>query len=386
MNHDWAGITTEPAKNRRVLFVSNTAFSLYNFRHGVMRALLDAGYQVIALAPHDNYAEKLERMGVQYLESRMSPRGANPLEEISLFFRLFRQFRQLRPMAVFNYTIKPIVYGGLAARLVGVPSVAVVTGLGYAFLHRNWITRMARALLRLAFRFPREVWVINPDDGEALRQHRMVRQEQMKQLFGEGVDLDHFRPAPWHDGAEVRFLLLARMLRDKGVMEFVEAARMLKPRHPQARFCLLGPVGVANPTAIGRETIDAWVSEGIVEYLGVTEEVRPHIAAADCVVLPSYREGVPRSLMEASAMARPIVTTDSPGCREVVEDGQTGYLCRVRDTLDLAHKLELLINLPRDARMAMGQRGNQLVKRKFDERRIIDIYLTCLAGFRTQKS
>jgi len=386
MSKGLSGIVPLEQENRRVLFVSNTAFSLYNFRQGAMQALLDAGYQVIALAPHDSYADKLERMGVRYLDLRMSARGTNPFAEILLFFRLVRLFRQLRPMAVFNYTIKPVVYGSLAARLAGVPSVAVVTGLGYAFLHRNWITRMARALLKVAFRLPREVWIINPDDGQALSEYHMVRPEQLRQLFGEGLNLDHFRPSPWHDGEQIRFLLIARMLRDKGVMEFVEAARMLKRRYPQARFCLLGPAGVANPTAISRGTLDAWVAEGVVDYLGVTEDVRPHIAASDCVVLPSYREGVPRSLMEASAMARPIVTTDTPGCREVVADGETGYLCRVRDARDLANKLELLINLPRDAKIAMGQSGSDLVRQKFDERRIIEIYLTFLAGLRAKSS
>ncbi len=372
----------EGAHGRSVLLVSNTAFSLYNFRQGVMRALLDAGYQVVALAPHDEYVEKLVRMGVRYLELPMSARGANPVEEIRLLLRLVRLFRQLRPAAVFNYTIKPVVYGSLAARWVGVPSVAVVTGLGYAFLHRNWITRMARALLRVAFRFPRAVWVINPDDGAALREYRMVRPEQLMQLFGEGVNLNHFRPLPSHGGAETRFLLVARMLRDKGVVEFVDAARLLKPHYPQARFLLLGPAGVQNPTAIARSTLDAWVDEGVVEYLGVTQDVRPHIAAADCVVLPSYREGVPRSLMEASAMARPVVTTDSPGCREVVVHGKTGYLCRVQDAQDLASKMELLINLPHDARMVMGRAGRELVEQHFDERRIIDVYLQYLSGIR----
>lgn len=372
-------MTSVGSGNKRVLLVSNTAFSLYNFRQGVMQALLDAGFEVFAAAPRDSYAEKLERMGVHFLELRMDARGVNPWCEVGLFFRLLRMLRQIRPITVFNYTIKPVVYGSFAARLVGVPSVAVVTGLGYAFLHRNWITRMARVLLRAAFRFTREVWVINPDDGQLLREYQMVRPGQLRQLFGEGVNLDYFRPAPWHDGDEVRFLLVARMLRDKGVMEFAEAARQLKPRYPHVRFSLLGPVGVENPTAIPRETINAWVAQGWLEYLGVTEDVRPYIAASDCVVLPSYREGVPRSLMEASAMSRPIVTTDSPGCREVVADGETGYLCRVKDAQDLANKLELLLNLPRNVRMAMGRCGSELMKLTFDEQRIIAIYLTFLA-------
>lgn len=179
---------------------------------------------------------------------------------------------------------------------------------------------------------------------------------------------------PLPAGSAPVFILIGRLLWDKGVREYVEAARVVRERFPNARFQLLGPLGVDNPSAIGRADVDAWVGEGVVEYLGEAHDVRPHIAAADCVVLPSYREGVPRTLMEASAMGRPIVATDVPGCRDVVADGDTGFLCRVRDSASLAEQLLRVIELGTAGRDAMGARGRQKVAAEFDEQQVVERY------------
>lgn len=371
---------------RCIVLVSNSAFGLYNFRAGVIRSMMASGYKVVAVAPQSPYTRALQRLGVACEDVPLSPQGVNPLAEVRLLWKLVGILRTYRPDAVFNYTIKPVIYGSWAARWVGVPSVAVLTGLGYAFLHDSWIARIARGLLRLALYFPREVWVINADDGRALREQKVVRDVKLRQLPGEGLDLTHFKPAGWHSGEEVRMLLIGRMLRDKGVAEFVSAARGLKPRYPHVRFQLLGPANVENPAAITLTEIQAWAARGDVEYLGAVDDVRPYIQASDCVVLPSYREGLPRVLLEAAAMARPVVAADSSGCRDAVVPGRTGLLCRPGDAEDLVRQLEHMIQLSRDERIAMGRRGREFVEAAFDERIVLAVYQDFLVRLRAQGS
>jgi glycosyltransferase involved in cell wall biosynthesis len=279
---------------------------------------------------------------------------------------------------VFHYTIKPNIYGSVAARLAGVASVAVTTGLGYVFIQHSRAAQVAKRLYRFAFRFPREVWFLNRDDEAAfVEQKLLVYPERARLLHGEGVDLDQFAPAP--PGGRTSpdrfaFVLIGRLLWDKGVGEYVEAARKLRMRYPHARFQLLGPLNVDNPSAISRADVDAWQNEGIVEYLGEAHDVRPVIAAADCVVLPSYREGVPRTLLEAAAMERPIVATDVPGCREVVEDGVNGLLCEVRNVESLADALARMLDMSDEERRAMAVRGRHKVANEFDERLVVERY------------
>jgi glycosyltransferase involved in cell wall biosynthesis len=193
-------------------------------------------------------------------------------------------------------------------------------------------------------------------------------------LHGEGVDLDEYAFAPLPQRERFVFILIGRLLWDKGVAEYVEAARRLRAKYPHARFQLLGPVGVDNPSAISRTEVDAWERDNVIEYLGEAHDVRPHIANADCVVLPSYREGVPRTLMEASAMGRPVVATDVPGCREVVEDGVTGFLCEAKNADSLAGTLERMLTLGEAQRAAMGVKGRENVAREFDEKVVVERY------------
>ena len=384
--HEAGGDSADGKVPSCVILVSNSAFGLYNFRAGVIRSLLASGCRVVAVAPRDSFSEALERQGVLCEDIALSPRGINPLAEALLFLRLIRIFRLYKPQAVFNYTIKPVIYGSWAAHWAGVPSVAVLTGLGYAFLHDSWIARVARGLLRLALHFALEVWVINADDGQTLRERGVVQGAKLRQLPGEGIDLAHFQPADWHVGAEVSLLLIGRMLRDKGVVEFVSAARRLKPRYPHVRFQLLGPADAQNLAAITLTEIQGWVAQGHVEYLGATDDVRPYIQASDCIVLPSYREGLPRVLMEAAAMARPVVVADSSGCREAVEPGRTGLLCRAGDAEDLTQKLEHMIQMSRSERVAMGRRGREFVEAAFDERIVIAVYEDFLARLVVRRS
>lgn len=363
------------AAKLRIALVCNTAWAIYTYRQGLIRTLVAAGVEVVVLAPRDRTFEPLAAMGCRCIELPVASKGTNPLHDLRTLAALYRHYRTIRPNVVFHYTIKPNIYGSIAAKLAGVPSVAVTTGLGYVFIQESRAAQIARRLYRFAFRFPREVWFLNRDDKAAfVERNLLVHPERARLLHGEGVDLDQFAFTPLAARTDFVFVLIGRLLWDKGVGEYVEAARQLKARYPHARFQLLGPAGVDNPSAITHDEVAGWQREGVIEYLGEAHDVRPFIAAADCVVLPSYREGVPRTLMEASAMGRPIVATDVPGCRDVVADGDTGFLCRVRDGASLAEQMIRMIELGAPGREAMGARGRRKVAAEFDEQQVVERY------------
>jgi glycosyltransferase involved in cell wall biosynthesis len=365
----------KPDSPLRISLVCNTAWAIYTYRHGLIRMLIGKGVAVTVLAPRDRTFELLTQMGCRCIDLPVASKGTNPRNDLRTLWALYRQYRALRPHLVFHYTIKPNIYGSIAAKLAGVPSVAVTTGLGYVFIQKSRAALVAKKLYRFAFRFPREVWFLNRDDQAAFVDQRLLAHPERARLMrGEGVDLDHFALTPLPEKSRFNFVLIGRLLWDKGVGEYVEAARRLRANYPHARFQLLGPVGVDNPSAITLDEMKAWQREGVIEYLGEAHDVRPHIANADCVVLPSYREGVPRTLMEASAMGRPIVATDVPGCREVVADGVTGLLCAARSGESLAAKLAQMLDMSADARRAMGERGRHKVTAEFDEAVVVERY------------
>jgi glycosyltransferase involved in cell wall biosynthesis len=359
----------------RIALVCNTAWAIYTYRQGLLNALTQSGAQVTVIAPRDRTFEPLEQMGCQCVELPVASKGTNPVDDLRTLRALYRHYRALKPDVVFHYTIKPNIYGSIAAWLARVPSLAVTTGLGYVFIQKSRAAQVAKRLYRFAFRFPREVWFLNRDDEAAFKeQNLLAHPERARLLHGEGVDLEQFAFTPPPARDTFSFVLIGRLLWDKGVGEYVEAARALRARYPYVRFQLLGPVGVDNPSAISREEVAAWEREGVIEYLGETVDVRPFIAAADCVVLPSYREGVPRTLMEASAMGRPIVATNVPGCREVVENGVNGLLCEARDAASLTAQLAAMLDLPQAERQKMAERGRKKIEKEFDERAVVQRY------------
>ncbi|GJH09308.1 glycosyltransferase family 4 protein [Caballeronia novacaledonica] len=366
---------TKEKSSLRIALVCNTAWAIYTYRQGVLRMLTAAGAQVTIIAPRDRTFEPLTEMGCRCVELPVASKGTDPRQDFRTLAALYREYRATRPHIVFHYTIKPNIYGSLAAMLARVPSIAVTTGLGYVFIQKSRTAQVAKLLYRFAFRFPREVWFLNRDDHEAfLHENLLAHPDRARRLHGEGVDLDEFAFQPLPARADFVFILIGRLLWDKGVAEYVEAARRIRAKYPHARFQLLGPVGVDNPSAISRTDVQKWEAENIVEYLGEANDVRPLVAAADCVVLPSYREGVPRTLMEASAMGRPIVATDVPGCREVVEDGVNGLLCEVKNADSLTEALERMLTLSSGEREAMALRGREKVTSEFDEKNVVERY------------
>lgn len=366
-----------PAKT--VVIAANCAWNVVNFRSSLVRALIEENYSVTVVAPPDDYAGKLIDLGCRYVPITIDNRGTNPLRDLKLIRAYYRVLADLRPSCLLAYTIKPNIYGSLSARLLGIPVINTVEGLGSPFVRKSWVTLMARQLFRLAFAGTHRGIFVNAEDRDYFIQTGLIRGSVAVRVPGCGVDTARFAPGVCDRDGAFRFLLAGRLLWDKGIREFVEAARRIRQRYPHARFQLLGFVEQSERGAVSREDLQSWQSEGLIEYLGSAEDVVPFIAAADCVVLPSYyREGIPRALMEAASMGKPIIGTDSVGCRDIVEDGVNGFTVRARDAADLAEKMEQLMLLPEHHRDLMGRNGRDKVLREFDERLVIREYLRAI--------
>lgn len=359
----------------RIVVMASFAKSLVILRRHLLAALAARGHEVIALAPDDvpEVRAELARIGVGFRMIALERTGMNPWRDLRAVAGLVALLRELRPEVMLSYTAKPVIYGGLAARAARVPHVfALVTGLGYAFIEQGTLRgRVVGALVRRLYRASlagaEAVLFQNADDRELFRELGLIGAAKRTVITdGSGVDLAAFavRPLP----PQPVFLLIARMLRDKGVVELADAARIVKRAVPGARIQLLGPHDT-NPAALSRAELAAWEREGIVEYLGETADVRPMIEAASVVVLPSYREGLPRSVLEGMAMGRPIIATDVPGCRQTVEHGVTGYLVPVRDAQALAAAMLRLIEAPAAA-AAMGAAARRLAETRFGVERV----------------
>jgi glycosyltransferase involved in cell wall biosynthesis len=367
-------------KASSILIIASIADSLINFRGPLITALQAKGFDVHVAAPDlpalSPVRLQLQTMGMKVHQVPMLRTGTNPLADLHSVWALWRLMRQIAPKMVLGYTIKPVIYGTLAAWLAGVPQrFTLITGLGYAFMddgNRSSLQALVERLYALALARAQRVFFQNPDDL-ALFQERGILQPHTPicVVNGSGVDLARFdvRPLPTVDlSRAVRFLFIGRLLGDKGVREYVQAARMLKHSHPQAHCVLVGWID-SNPNAITQAELDSWVDEGSIEFLGQLADVRQAIAACNVYVLPSYREGTPRTVLEAMAMGRAIVTTDAPGCRQAVVDGDNGFLVPIKDAEALAQAMRRFIDQP-SLQSSMGKRSRQMAEDKYDVHKV----------------
>ncbi|HEY6047957.1 MAG TPA: glycosyltransferase family 4 protein [Sphingomicrobium sp.] len=368
----------------RIILAANSAWNIANFRGGLVQALAANGYDPVVVAPADadSVEQRLAELPIERVPVRVQRSGLNVLADFRLLLSYRRILKQTQAAAFLGFTIKPNIYGCLAARSLGIPALANISGLGTVFIKPGPLLLLVTRLYRAAFRRAAVVFFQNPDDRSLFVERRIVRAEQAALLPGSGIDLERFTPVPMPSGP-LTFLLIARVLADKGVREFVEAARLLRPSLPDARFQLLGPIDHENRTAIPLAEVQSWVDEGTIEYLGETGDVRPFIEKASAVVLPSYREGLPRSLLEGAAMGRPLVATDVPGCREVVAEGVNGFLCAARDAGSLAEAMRRFADLRVEQQRAMGAAARAKVQDRFNEEFVVRAYLDALAGLDT---
>ena len=368
--------TYEKLQKKKIVLSSNTSWSIFNFRFGLIKELLK-NYEVIVVAPKDKYSEKLINLGCKYYDIYIDRKGTNPINDLKTFWQYYRLYKKIKPDITLHFTIKPNIYGNFASQLLRIPVVNNITGLGTLFIKKNFITYLAEIMYKIALRNS-FVFFQNKEDKELFVQKNLVKRYDV--LPGSGVNTKKFKPIKIEKKDNIfRFLLIARMIWDKGIGEYVEAAKIIKQKYKNVEFLLLGPVRVDNPTTIPKEQIDKWQKEGLVKYLGTTNDVKNIITKVDCVVLPSYREGISRVLLEAAAMEKPLIATNIAGCKEVVEDGINGYLCKVKDVKDLADKMEKMLNLSEDKRKEMGKAGRKKMIKEFDERIVIEKYLEAIS-------
>ncbi|MEM9990317.1 MAG: glycosyltransferase family 4 protein [Bacteroidota bacterium] len=376
---------------KRIGIVSNTSWSIYNFRLGLILELRKQGYEVILIAPEDTFSSKLLEQGFIFCHVAMDKSGTNPLKDLWTLRKLVRVYQSNRLDFIFHYTIKPNVYGTMAAAICGIPSIAITTGLGHLTSFRNPLTSfISLVLYKIAAILTKEMWFLNSSDIGSFTSRGIVRRKKAYLLNSEGINVQHFKPLESYvpkASEKLRLLYAGRIIWDKGIKELVAAATILRRKYDNIEFQLLGFIDATDPNGVSHAQIQAWQQEGILKYKGETDDVRPFLQAASCLVFPSfYREGVSRILLEAAAMAKPIVTTDNVGCREVVQHGVNGLLTERRNIADLVAKIEQIIKMTPEERHEMGCKGRELVVRQFDEALIIQKYLETLQHYLPQHS
>ncbi|GCC51564.1 glycosyltransferase family 1 protein [Chryseotalea sanaruensis] len=343
-----------------------------------VKALLEQGHEVHTIAPEDDYTKLLTAVGCNHHNVYMDSRGASPLKDFALMLELTMLYKKVKPDVILHYTIKPNVYGSMAAALAGIPAINNVCGLGTVFLKEGLVSKIAKFLYKISFRFPKKVFFQNPDDLQLFLDKAIIRDDKTELLPGSGIDLNQFEPQPFKRNNTFTFLVVSRILFDKGIIEYIEAIKILKAKGVNAKFQLLGGKDPEHKRGIPLVDIDNWISQGLIDYLGKTSDVRPYLSAADCVVLPSYREGSPRSLMEAAAMSKPIVTTNVPGCNQVVVGGFNGLLCESHNPEDLADKMLQMMEFSDVSLQLMGECGRRKMELEFSDTIIVDRYTSVM--------
>lgn len=360
---------------KQIVITANTTWNLYNFRIGLIKELKNNGYSVIAISPKDEYVKKLEDLGIECYDIEINSTGTNPIRDLWLIYKYYKLLCRIKPLLILSYTIKPNIYGNLAAQILKIPVINNVSGLGTIFIKKTFSSYVGRLLYYISFY--KTNWVIfqNADDRELFIQERIVNSNNSSIVYGSGVNMYKFNTNRTENKGK-KFLFVGRLLGDKGLREFIEAAKRIINIDSTIRFNIVGEIGSNNLTAISVEEINSWsLYKPQISYLGKTDNIVTELVKADIMVLPSYREGLSKSLIEAAAMKLPIITTNVPGCKEVVNHGMNGYLCNPKDTDDLYIKMLDMIKLTEMERVKMGELGRSHVESHFDEKIVISKYL-----------
>jgi len=371
----------------KIAIVVNTAWNIVNFRLGLIKALLNAGHEVVAIAPEDEYVSKIEAIGCRFIPLQtLERKGTNPIKDMRLVHELYRIYKNEKIDLALQYTIKPNIYGTFAASLAGIKTISTVTGLGYSFISTGWVSRIAKSLYKRAFRRSTLVAFQNNDDRKLFIDIGLTSKEKTILIKGSGIRTDYFIPM---EKTEVNnnfvFLFVGRLLFDKGIQEFMEAAKKIHQNYPNAQFWIVGAIDEGNPSSVNQVLLDQYISEGFIKYFGPSDQVREMMRNCDVVVLPSYREGLPRVMLEALSMAIPVITTDAPGCRETVIDKKNGYMVPIKDVEALELAMEKMLNHSTEELLEMGQIGRAMALKEFDEQAIIQRYFEIIDSIFEQK-
>ena len=366
-------------KKLKIALVANSTWNIYNFRLNIIDKLLNAGFEVIILAPIDSYITYLDKFpSVRHIAVKeLSRKGLNPIKDLKLLLEFRKIFLKEQPDLILNYTIKPNIYGGIAARLTHSNYIGVITGLGYTFLHNGLVYKISKILYGIAFKNAAKVVFENIDDRILFNGLGITTPENTVSMKGCGINIEHFKLniAPTYSNRHRVFSFIGRFLYDKGIKEFVEAAQIVKEKYPNTQFWLIGFIDKQNPSAIDESEFQTWIEKGIFIYKGQVEDVRPLIAQSDCIVCPSYREAIARVIQEGLAMGKAVITTDVAGCREAVEEGKNGFIVKVKDQKNLADAMFRIVEMKKDDLIKFGKYGRKIVEKEFDDRIISQQFL-----------
>jgi glycosyltransferase involved in cell wall biosynthesis len=367
----------EELKGKTIAVFENGLLSTYTMREGLMLRLVKEGCNVHVLTHTNRYVAQVEKMGLKV--HNVGSGNMNPFKVAKYVFNVRKTLRTIRPDVCLTFSIRPAIFGNIITRQLRIPTITSITGVGPLFTSNSFVYVAARKLYGNALSKTRKIFFQNYDDMNLFIEKKFVRSDAAERIPGSGVDYHKFKPiiSRGKDPGHFIFLFIGRLIKDKGIFEFIEAARIVRKNFPHAVFNVIGPFWTQQlrNNTITKSQFQNWIDEGIIDYLGEKKDVRKFIAEAECIVLPSYREGTSNILLEASSMEKPVITTNTTGCKEIVEDGVTGYLCRVKDPDDLAKKMEKMLRLTDEQRMEMGKRGREKIIKEFDKQIVIETYL-----------
>ena len=368
---------------KNIAIIENNIISTLTVRSKLTKVLMDEGHKVTILTTGtEQQLQKAKEQGFDVININTS--SQNPADVLMYMKNVLQSLKKIKADICLTFTIRPAIWGNLITRLLGIPTITNITGVGPLFESDRLVYRFARLLYKFSLKKTSKIFFQNKDDMSLFIENKFISKNRYALIPGSGIDHEHFKPIDTIvDDNKLVFLFIGRLLKDKGVIEFVESARKLKNEFNHLEFRIIGPLWLQNlkDNTITQQQLDSWINDGIINYIGEVSDVRNHIAAAHCLVLPSYREGTSNVLLEASSMERPCITCDTTGCREIVEDGKTGYLCKVADIDDLAEKMKKLILLPNESRIKMGKDARQKVVKEYDKKIVIDAYLSAIEKY-----
>ncbi len=362
----------------KIAFIGNTSWSMYNFRLELLNEL-KSKHQIVVIAPKDEYSQKIVDANIEFIDLPIRGQAANPFGELKTAYQLYSILKQIKPDLTFSYTIKPNLYSSFASRFLGLKNIAITTGLGYVFTNKNLISIVAKQLYKIAFKYPQEIWFLNEDDLSTFSTEQLVDSSKVKVLPGEGINLSKFQNEGKQFSKPDSFLFLGRLIWEKGFGEFAEAAKQIKSKYPDVQFNVVGFLNVENPKAVPQETVDELVASGIINYWGPTDNVIPYLEQTSALIFPSYySEGLPRVIMEASAMETPVIVADNVGSRDAVQNNVTGYLVKPKNVGDLTKKIEQFLQLSDEEKKKMGKSGREYMENNFSQEKINSYYVEAI--------
>jgi len=372
-------LADQPEK-KKIAVIENGLFSTYTMRDGLMKRLLKEGFDVTILTHTNAFVSHVEKTGLHVIN--IGSGNLNPVKVLKYIVNLYRALKKINPDVCLTFSIRPAIWGNFITRFLQIPTITNITGVGPLFTSKNFAYRIARSIYRFALNKTKKVFFQNFDDMNLFLEKNFVAKEICERVPGSGVDHEKFSPIKQEGKKEENFIFLfiGRLIKDKGIFEFVEASRIIRKKYPKIVFNVIGPFWHQNlrSNTISKSDLQNWIVEGIIDYEGEKKDIRKFIARADCIVLPSYREGTSNILLEAASMEKPIITTNTTGCKETVEDGVTGFLCNVKDSRNLAEKMEQMLLLSCQERKEMGKKARQKIIKEFDKEIVLTAYLNAI--------